>query len=309
MVSTLLLMGDSRIISRQIPENSINTIVTSPPYLWQRDYGHADQIGHEITPDEYVQTLVDVFASLKPALRDDGSLWLNLGSTYASKRCGNFKPKDLIPTPWMTALALQNAGWYLRQDLIWYKTNPLRESMKDRFVRSHEYVLLLTKQPTYYFDIDSIREPHITIRNVRDKSKEKHNDAVLTPIGPGSREWNHPLGRTPSSVLHPKSTRFPGAHCAVYPPELIEPMIKAGCPEGGVVFDPFGGAGTTALVANQLGRNAVLVEISPKYVDLSWRRLIKHGLTDVEVVDASGLRLSDVAIAHQAVLVEPPRPA
>src|SRR6266481_3409650 len=121
MVSTLLLVGDSRIISKQIPENSINTIVTSPPYLWQRDYGNADQIGHEITPEVYVQTLVEVFASLKPALRDDGSLWLNLGSTYASKRCGNFKRKDLIPTPWMTALALQNAGWYLRQDLIWSK--------------------------------------------------------------------------------------------------------------------------------------------------------------------------------------------
>ena len=116
MVSALLLIGDSRIISRQIPENSINTIITSPPYLWQRDYGHAGQIGHEITPGEYVQTLVEVFAALKPALRDDGSLWLNLGSTYASKRCGNFKPKDLIPTPWLTALALQNAGWYLRQE-------------------------------------------------------------------------------------------------------------------------------------------------------------------------------------------------
>jgi len=121
MVSTLLLIGDSRIISRQIPEIASTRSLPSPPYLWQRDYGHADQIGHEITPDEYVQTLVEVFASLKPALRDDGSLWLNLGSTYASKRCGNFKPKDLIPTPWMTALALQNAGWYLRQDLIWHK--------------------------------------------------------------------------------------------------------------------------------------------------------------------------------------------
>jgi len=148
---------------------------------------------------------VEVFAALKPALRDDGSLWLNLGSTYSSKRCGNFKPKDLIPTPWMTALALQNAGWYLRQDLIWCKTNPLRESMKDRFVRSHEYILLLTKQPTYYFDIDSIREPHLTISNVRDKSKEKHNYAVLTPIGPGLKgmeppTWTHTEFRIASEV-------------------------------------------------------------------------------------------------------------
>lgn len=251
---------------RAMPDKSIHCCVTSPPYFGLRDYGVDGQIGLEPTPEEFVQALVGVFREVRRVLRDDGTLWLNLGDSYARSPAKGgsgpggknrewygenygqargaeipegLKPKDLIGIPWRVAFALQADGWYLRQDIIWNKPNSMPESVRDRCTKAHEYVFLLSKSPRYYFDTEAMKEP----------------------ASDGS-------SRNRRSVWSVSTKPFRGAHFATFPPDLIEPCILAGCPVGGTVLDPFGGSGTTAGVALAHGRNAILCELNPEYAEL-----------------------------------------
>lgn len=270
-MNTQILNGDCIEMMRTLPEKSVNCCVTSPPYYGLRDYGQEGQIGLEQTPDAFVQKLVEVFREVKRVLRDDGTLWLNLGDSYASNQsagdrvskyspkqttnAGKFggkqmvpdgwKEKDLIGIPWMVAIALRMDGWYLRQDIIWHKPNPMPESVEDRCTKSHEYIFLLSKSKKYYYDYNSIKEPSTDNCDLKNKR----------------------------SVWIVNNKPFKGAHFATFPPELIRPCILAGCPEGGMVLDPFGGSGTTAQVAIQNNRSAILCELNPEYIPLINKRL------------------------------------
>jgi DNA modification methylase len=289
-----------------IEPKSIHTCVTSPPYFGLRDYGHDGQIGLEPTPDEFVAAMVEVFRHVRECLRDDGTVWLNLGDSYAqaggrgeqgstSQRMGRanvaaqerraistrppegLKAKDLIGIPWRVAFALQADGWYLRQDIIWHKPNPMPESVRDRCTKSHEYIFLFSKQPKYYFNHEAIKEPVASSTKSRLSQKTLATQAGSDRV-PG--KTNGPMKavggmetRSRRSVWSVPTKPFKGAHFATFPPDLIEPCVLAGCPEGGTVLDPFGGAGTTALVANRHGRNAVLCELNPEYAQMACDRL------------------------------------
>jgi site-specific DNA-methyltransferase (adenine-specific) len=250
--------------------------VTSPPYFGLRDYGCDGQIGLEENPQKYIEKLVEVFRSVKRILREDGTVWVNIGDTYSGNRWskgtgsslnGNsdkhrsmqhdknsgLPDKNLIGIPWRLALAMQADGWYLRQDIIWHKPMTMPESVTDRLVRSHEYVFLLAKSSSYFFDHKSIQEP---VRQKTISSKGK----VYTMANK-------------RDVWSVSPRRYKGAHFATYPPALITPCILAGCPEGGTVIDPFGGSGTTAEVALKNNRNAILCELNPEYIKIIEKRL------------------------------------
>lgn len=259
------------------------------------------QIGLEKAPHEYVEKLVEVFAQVRRVLRDDGTLWLNLGDSYANdgkwggrtggkqasglhgelvgraKRATGLKPKDLIGIPWRVALALQEDGWYLRQDIIWHKPNPMPESVKDRCTKSHEYLFLLSKSERYHFDAEAIKEPAIgdpsgnTLRKNRptQQSLQRGNQC-------GSVPWEGAEKRHRRSVWTVTTKPFQGAHFATFPPKLIEPCILAGCPAGGTVLDPFAGAGTTLMVAGKLGRNSIGIELNPDYHSIIRARMDKE---------------------------------
>ena len=236
--------GDCREVMAGLPEQSVHCCVTSPPYFGLRDYGNGDQIGLEQTPEEYVGTLVDVFRGVWRVLRDDGTVWLNLGDSY--------KDKKLIGVPWRVALALQNDNWHLRQDIIWSKPNVMPEPVRDRCTKAHEYIFLLSKSPRYYFDSDAIKEPVSDASLKRAESGWK-SDRPSTKSNGGinvekmGKRFVNPDGRNKRSVWTVPPKSFSDAHFAVYPPELIEPCILAGCPEGGTVLDPFGGVALQAL--------------------------------------------------------------
>lgn len=310
-----LKIGDALESLRAMPDQSVNCVVTSPPYFGLRDYGVEGQIGLEPTPDEFVAALVAVFREVRRVLRDDGTLWLNLGDSYAAQRGGTHQPaetlaggdggytadgdrvnrgrldgynpsrnasaiglkhKDLIGIPWRVALALQAEGWYLRQDIIWHKPNPMPESVTDRCTKAHEYLFLLSKSPRYYFDSDAIKEPAIHA-GYTVKSRGKYDDGTGRPIKGAE---THVVGervvgatRNRRSVWTVTTKPFKGAHFATFPPDLIEPCVLAGCPEGGTVMDPFGGAGTTAGVALKHGRSAVLCELNPEYAAMVPKRI------------------------------------
>lgn len=290
------LVGDCMESMRSLPDQSIHCCVTSPPYFGLRDYGMEGQIGLEETPEAYVQRMVEVFREVKRVLRDDGTLWLNIGDSYAGSGKGrnadgsnqeggkqgtnkgtivgklikteapDCKAKDLIGIPWMLAFALRADGWYLRQDIIWHKPNPMPESVRDRCTKAHEYVFLLSKGPRYHFDTEAMRED--AVKGAAGSSFNKGKTA------------NHQLGRSSDtdrvedgkrnrrSVWSVTTKPYKGAHFATFPPDLIEPCILAGCPAGGTVLDPFGGSGTTAGVAVAHGRGAVLCELNPEYAAL-----------------------------------------
>jgi site-specific DNA-methyltransferase (adenine-specific) len=294
----MIWVGDCRESLRQMPEQSVHTCVTSPPYFGLRDYGHGGQIGLEPTPDEFVAALVEVFREVRRVLRDDGTVWLNLGDSYAANRgyqveqtkggpkhgpaqavSGRgqaaadygLKPKDLIGIPWRVAFALQADGWYLRQDIIWHKPNPMPESVTDRCTKAHEYIFLLSKSPRYFFDHAAIREPAVQAGRVRaDKMGDNKGDEVHH--SPGS-VFTGSDTRSRRDVWTVSTRPFKGAHFATFPPALIEPCVLAGCPAGGTVLDPFGGAGTTGLVAEQHGRNSVLCELNPEYAEMAAARI------------------------------------
>lgn len=301
--------GDAIEVLKIMPEQSVHCCVTSPPYFGLRDYGVEGQIGLERTPEEYVDKLVQVFREVRRVLRDDGTLWLNLGDSYngsemnrsgqhgykdgRSNRDKRFsvggveglKPKDLVGIPWMVAFALRADGWYLRQDIIWYKPNAMPESVKDRCTKAHEYIFLLTKSSKYYYDAEAIKEP-IAASTV-ERAKSKNN--ASTRKDKGAAQWQSGLTpeqqdkwysnidkntvRNKRSVWTVTTKPFKGAHFAVFPPDLIEPCILAGCPVGGTVLDPFAGSGTTLLVATQHHRKSIGIELNPEYVEIAKRRL------------------------------------
>jgi len=300
------LTGDVLKVLRGLPDESVHCCVTSPPYWSLRDYGVEGQLGLEQTPEEYVNKLVSVFHEVKRVLRDDGTLWLNLGDSYAGsgkgqtktgcedpkqpklhgmklpvyKDKGQLKSKDLIGIPWMVAFALRTDGWYLRSDIIWEKPNAMPSSVKDRPTRSHEYIFLLSKTSRYFYDCDAIREPQKT-KYPKQLTFKRANVKHADPI-PGQSEAMHRDGRS-DTVENTKgrnkrtvwtvSTRpFKGTHFAVFPPDLIKPCILAGCPSGGKVLDPFGGSGTVAITASELDRDSVYIDLNPEYTEMAKAR-------------------------------------
>jgi len=242
-------------------------VATSPPYWGLRDYGHADQLGMESTPAEYVAHMVQVFREVKRVLRDDGTVFLNLGDTYGSG-------KQLTGIPWRVAFALQDDDWILRQDIIWHKPNPMPESVQDRCTKAHEYVFLLTKQPRYYYDAKAIMEP-ADPKNYRKRATQR----IVPPGQTIQSKMDARRGeilcedRNRRSVWSVSVNSYSRVHFAVMPPKLVEPCILAGCPVGGVVLDPFAGSGTTGAVATSLGRNFVGIELNPAYVELAEERI------------------------------------
>jgi DNA modification methylase len=323
---------------KEMSDQSVNCCVTSPPYFGLRDYGHDGQIGLEETPDLFVQKMVEVFREVKRVLKDDGTLWLNLGDSYASYKDGKATPdsarkeskgtlvskgmaknrsastfhgtsvknKDLIGIPWRVAFALQADGWYLRQDIIWHKPNPMPESVTDRCTKSHEYIFLLSKSPKYYYDQDAIKQPILESSKQRlsqdienqkgfDRIPGKTNGtmkAVGTKFGGNKYGDNYSKkhrtmsgnvwtgdesdGANKRSVWTVTTKPFKEAHFATFPPDLIQPCILAGCPEDGIVLDPFMGAGTTALVARKLNRYYIGFELNMDYINIAQKRLRKE---------------------------------
>ena len=304
-----ILIGDCRNLLREMAEKSVHTCVTSPPYFGLRDYGMDDQIGLEQTPEAFVAEMVAVFREVKRVLRDDGTLWLNLGDSYASYRDGKATPdttrgdsegtlvpkgsaknrmastfagssikhKDLIGIPWRVAFALQADGWYLRQDIIWHKPNPMPESVTDRCTKAHEYIFLLSKSPQYYFDNEAIKEPvansSVSRLSQNNLSNQLGSNRVPFKTNGTMKAVGNTENRNKRSVWTITTKPFKGAHFATFPPDLIEPCILAGCPEGGTVLDPFGGAGTTGLVASSHNRNSILCELNPEYAQLALDRI------------------------------------
>ena len=303
-----LYQGDCIEVMQGMPEGFVQTCVTSPPYWGLRDYGVDGQLGLEPTPEEYVANLVEVFREVKRVLRKDGTLWLNLGDSYAGSGKGawdnkevqkevyvpdkdspqcklkkvpqGLKPKDLVGIPWRVAFALQADGWYLRSDIIWHKPNALPESVTDRPTKAHEYIFLLSKSQKYYYDADSIKEPSSDLEKSKKRYEKpfggkkaeellKTNQVHTRTIG--MREFDGK--RNKRTVWTVPTQPFPEAHFAVYPPALITPCILAGCPVGGTVLDPFAGSGTTLLVATQHHRKAIGIELNPEYVEIAKRRL------------------------------------
>lgn len=296
-----LLVGDCIEQMRTLPDASVNTCVTSPPYFGLRDYDVDGQIGLEDTPDAFVARLVEVFREVRRVLRDDGTLWLNLGDSYGGargarggqqgkngwmndravtqhrhrgkSRGGGYK--QLLGIPWRVAFALQADGWYLRQDIIWAKPNPMPESVRDRCTKAHEYIFMLSKRPRYFFDAEAIREPMAASSLPRLRQNIAGQVGTTRANGGAKTNGNFKASgdlesglRNRRSVWTVTTKPFKGAHFATFPPDLIEPCILAGCPEGGTVLDPFGGSGTTAGVALKYGRNAILCELNPKYAAL-----------------------------------------
>jgi DNA modification methylase len=293
-----LHIGDALQILKTMPDQSVNCWVTSPPYWGLRDYGVDGQLGLEKTPEEYVAKMVEIFREARRVLRDDGTLWLNLGDSYNNFRVstppqtvhngeirGKFKgrrpvsnslkEKDLVGIPWMVAFALRADGWYLRQDIIWHKPNPMPESVKDRCTKAHEYLFLLSKSERYYFDQDAIKDPSSTTeeqanskwktrRELRGKGQKEgvyHGVKDSVPFG----NWS-PM-RNKRSVWTIPTHPFPQAHFATFPPALVEPCILAGCPECGIVGDMFAGSGTTGEVALKHFRRFVGIELNPTYAN------------------------------------------
>lgn len=337
---------------KKLPDKSINCCVTSPPYWGLRDYGTEDQLGLEKTPEEFVENIVAVFREVRRVLKDDGTLWLNLGDSYSGSSKGmnsdgthntkigkkqkthkgthisklpvykGLKPKDLVGIPWMVAFALRQDGWYLRQDIIWHKPNPMPESVTDRCTKSHEYIFLLSKNQKYYYNQDAIKTDVTdgTIARFNQQvEKQKGSNRVpgktngnMKPVGPGrnprkgvdTNGGNQASGvGIPAMAIHGNGVKghsgyfdsdgnligdgkankksvwtvttkpFSEAHFATFPQDLIIDCIKAGCPENGIVLDPFMGAGTTAVVARKLNRNYIGFELNQEYIKISEKRL------------------------------------
>jgi len=298
----MILIGDVREKIKELPDQSVHCVVTSPPYWGLRDYGKDGQIGMEDTPEEFVANLVSVFREVWRVLRDDGTLWLNLGDSYAGSGKGRnpdgtvhvsamiakqgssagtvmgnvkgglvpdgLKPKDLVGIPWRVAFALQAEGWYLRQDIIWHKPNPMPESVTDRCTKSHEYIFLLSKSRQYYFDNEAIKEPAKYAGDDRGSRSDSRRGTIMNSVSGITAET-----RNKRDVWTVTTRPFKGAHFATFPPQLIEPCILAGCPPDGTVLDPFFGAGTTGLVSQQHGRNWIGCELNAEYAEIASKRI------------------------------------
>tara|TARA_R100001443_G_scaffold50192_2_gene62457 strand:- start:3772 stop:4932 length:1161 start_codon:yes stop_codon:yes gene_type:complete len=365
-MSIEILEGNCLDTLKQLPDQCVNTCITSPPYWGLRDYGTAtwiggdpncnhmrdskvnpsgntdtghkamfekdnavgdaiyksecpkcgakrkdQQLGIEETPDQFVENLVNVFREVRRVLKDDGTVWLNLGDSYCgtghkkdsidplisggkarngqkfalNNKIEGLKSKDLVGIPWKVAFALQADGWYLRQDIIWHKPNPMPESVKDRCTKSHEYIFLLSKNAHYYFDQESIKVESSQSTEIRNKNKFNGAFKGQFKGTPNEKRWQEgrPIDEPKFSIDGKSNKRsvwtvttkpYSEAHFATYPHDLIIPCIKAGCPENGTVLDPFGGSGTTAQVAAQLNRNAILCELNPEYIKIANQRLL-----------------------------------
>lgn len=312
-MSVTIHQGDALEVLRTMPDESVHCCVTSPPYWGLRDYGVDGQIGLEPTPQDWVDRLVEVFREVRRVLRSDGTCWVNLGDCYAGQPNGGqgkngalatrscakdgirvgrgagipsgLKPKDLVGQPWRFAFAAQADGWWLRQDIVWHKPNPMPESVTDRCTKAHEYLFFLTKSERYWWDQEAIREPHVEPERSRLRTDYMESHGTKDRAGTAKmfamtrhREYNQ-AGRNRRSVWTVPTAPYSEAHFATYPPDLIKPCILAGCPVGGTVLDPFGGSGTTGMVALELGRKAVLIELNPEYVKLIEQRThVTHGL-------------------------------
>jgi DNA modification methylase len=303
-----VFQGDCRTVLEAMAAESVHCVVTSPPYWGLRDYGNDGQLGLEPTPELYVEHMVAVFREVRRVLRKDGTLWLNLGDSYAGswgaqsrpngtdigstleggsplharqiaahpkgtmtgslKDTPGLKPKDLVGIPWRVAFALQADGWYLRSDIIWAKPNPMPESVTDRPTKSHEYLFLLTKSARYWYNADAVREPDKGTDHSRIKlTPPEPSGGLLKPhMGIRYPEGRNGNGRNLRSVWEVATQPYPGAHFATFPRKLVEPCIKAGCPADGTVLDPFAGSGTTGMVAQALGRKAILIDLNPDYL-------------------------------------------
>jgi len=302
MKSFHIYQGQAKSILQNLGPESINCCVTSPPYYNLRDYGVDGQIGLEATPEEYISNLVEVFSEVKRVLKKEGTLWVVIGDSYAANRGYQVSPtkwqgldfgrsnsskiplglkaKDLIGIPWMLAFALRGDGWYLRQDIIWHKPNPMPESVSDRCTKAHEYIFMLTKSATYYFDYESILEQFTDARMGNPGVYNSSLASVETPLGVHGlgvtgNGWNADgsiKGRRKRSVWYISSKPYSGAHFAVFPTTIPATCIKAGCPTHGVVLDPFSGAATTGIVAHKLGREYIGIELNQEYIDLSYQR-------------------------------------
>lgn len=315
-----IITGDALESLRQIPDCCVSTCVTSPPYFGLRNYDVTGQIGLEPTPEEYVEKLVEVFREVRRVLKDDATLWINIGDSYATRSgnqaptntrnsCGHtakkvpngYKYKDLIGIPWLLAFALRSDGWYLRQDIIWQKTNCMPESVRDRCTKSHEYIFLLSKKPRYYFDAEAISEPiagssskryiqNIEAQKGSDRQLGKTNGsmkAALPRFGGGKygdnmreenrtksgREYVPTLRRNKRDVWAVSTSGFKGAHFATFPEKLVQPCVLAGSRPGDIVLDPFTGSGTTGVVAVRNGRDFIGIEINPSYSKMSEQRI------------------------------------
>ncbi|RFB35704.1 site-specific DNA-methyltransferase [Brevibacillus sp. VP] len=336
-----ILQGNSLEVLKMLPDQSINCCVTSPPYWGLRDYGVDGQLGLEPTPEEFVANMVRVFREVRRVLKDDGTLWLNLGDSYWANRSQNglpwkdsdkhknhmiraggksheyLKPKDLVGIPWRVALALQADGWYLRSDIIWSKPNPMPESVGDRPTKAHEYIFLLSKSERYFYDAEIIKEkmaqsslerlsqnienqegsyranaggktngnmkavggskgafgPLQSRKRNGNKERKHGGDRGRPESNPGSSIPREGSTRNKRSVWTVATAKTTGAHFAVFPPKLIEPCILAGCPQGGIVLDPFTGSGTTPVVARNLGRKYLGIELNPDYIKIAEDRI------------------------------------
>lgn len=330
-----ILLGNCIDTLKTLPDNSVDCCVTSPPYYALRDYGVDGQIGLEDTPDEFIEKLANVFEQVRRILKPEGTLWVNMGDSYAGswkgaanypdnamnykqgtnrgmlgvptclKKISGYKPKDLIGIPWMLAFALRSKGWYLRQDIIWHKENCMPESVTDRCTKAHEYIFLFSKSRHYHFDSQAIREPAVgfdtsaprgSVGNFHPNAGRRPKGNTPTFRGGNAYTKNRSFdnsaerirdshGNVPNltglrnkrSVWNVATAQMTEAHFATFPEKLIQPCILAGCPENGVVLDPFMGSGTTAIVARKLGRNYIGIEINPKYVEMAERRIKEEG--------------------------------
>lgn len=320
----MIRQGDAFDLLKEMPRESVDCVITSPPYWGLRDYGVSGQIGLEKSPEEYISKLTEIFCEVRSVLKKSGTLWLNLGDSYVSSGgtghqgkhgerytrshtqrnlLGNssqkarLPPTNLMGMPWRLAFALQSDGWILRSDIIWHKRNPMPESVQNRPTKSHEYLFLFAKSRKYFYDSDSIKEPCADDTNARygraRAARNKWTDGPLpSPSAIGERAHSgHPGYHKPQSIASSLaqcarvSTRnkrtvwtlsnqgYAGAHFATFPPKLVEPCVLAGCPEEGLIIDPFAGSGTVGVVAIQNNRKFIGIELNPKYCELARERI------------------------------------
>ena len=285
--SVTLHHGDSLDVLRTLPDQSVDSCVTSPPYFGLRDYGEEGQYGLEASPAEYVETMRALFAEVRRVLADDGTLWLNLGDTYSSGSGGGIRAipaKNLLGLPWKVAFALQDHGWILRNAIVWAKANGMPVSVQDRFATKYEHVFLFSKSQRYWFDLDAVRVPHAEASLARYASglnKQEHPSAS----GAGGRD-GIPAGHVPEHGANPGDVwsinmqPFAEAHFAAMPSPLAERCVLAGCKPGGTVLDPFSGSGTTGMVAQRHGRKYVGIDLNREYLDLSLRTRLQQAALD-----------------------------
>jgi len=271
--SATIYVGDAAGTLKTLDAGSARTCVTSPPYWGLRDYGQEGQLGAEDSPEAFIYNLCLVFDEVWRVLADDGTCWVNIGDSYGKTARGDVKVKDLVGIPWMFAFAMRARGWYLRQDIIWAKTNPMPESVTDRCTKSHEYIFLFSKQPSYYYDHEAIKEPAVAQNHHDATGTSYHAPGQSQQTGNRDKATSGPFLRNKRSVWTVNVAAYKDAHFATYPTKLITPCVLSGSAPGDTVLDPFSGSGTTGEVALLNDRNYVGIELNPDYAALSEKRI------------------------------------